>query len=446
MVRYHRMRRPSCPQPSRKLIKLNTAYEFWKRTEEPVEPGWRRVARIASTPPLRDYIVARLLEMVSKWMFRVTTSLVVWELTRDERMLAAALVFLLLPGLVMELVGGFFADRYDRRMVIILSCLGSIACNLLVALLALVGGLSIPLLFSLVTVYGAINAVSHASTKTIVTAFVPREHLSTAVSLNTVVFNVAGFIGPALAALVLSSLGTATAYLVCAVLSMGFIALFRRIPPPRRDSSAHQAGFLTALRHGLAHVLAVRLLLLLFVVHIGAIALARPFVEFVPAIVDHAFAGGAREAGIMLSAFGLGSVAGGLWLASREADTVRLVTIALSAMPAVAMAFLGIILSPYFPLAVAFSFAAGFGMILRGGAIQSLLQLVAHPSYRGRVMALHGVTFELGCIVGATVLGQLASAYSLDLALSLSVAIILALWLAIKGPMLASAAAVPARG
>jgi MFS family permease len=109
-------------------------------------------------------------------------------------------------------------------------------------------------------------------------------------------------------------------------------------------------------------------------------------------------------------------------------------------MPLFAAALLGIALSSSLWLMMLFSAIAGFGMITRGGAIQSLLQIETHPSYRGRVMALHGVTFEFGCIVGALSIGQLAKASSLPYALSICVALLLALWLAIRRPLAGAAA------
>ncbi len=419
-------------------------YDFWRSREEPAEAAWRRVARIAFTAPLRDYIFARVLEMTSKWMFRVTTPLIVWQLSHDERMLAWALVCLLLPGLVMELVGGIFADRYDRQKIMIVSCWGSLATNLLIAVFAVMGWLTLPWILGLTVLYGAVNAISHAASKTIVTAYVRREDLATAVSLNTVVFNVAGFIGPAMAAGIIYALGHAAAYVACAVFTLGFVILLKRIPPPADEAKIqHQHhNFIEALRAGLAHILGIKLLMYVFVLHIASIALARPFLEFVPAIVHHAFGGGVRETGIMLSAFGLGSIFGGLWLASCPANRIRLTVVALGAMPVFAAALIGIVMSPSLPWAAAFSFIAGAGMITRGGAIQSLIQLESHPAYRGRVVALHGATFEIGCIAGALLIGQLAQLVPLSVALSVSVVLLVVLWVWIRGP-LKTAAEVP---
>ena len=418
---------------------MHITYDLWRAVDEPAEAGWKRVLRIAMTPPLRDYIFARVLEMTSKWMFRVTTPMVVWQLSHDERMLAAALVSLLLPGLVMELVGGIFADRYDRQKIMTFSCWASLACNLVIAGFAMAGWLTLPWLLGMTVVYGAVNSVAQAASKTIVTAYVRKEDLATAVSLNTVVFNVAGFVGPALAAGIMYALGTAAAYIACAAFTLAFVILLGRIPAPAHDRGSHHLSFFAALRDGFVHIVSVRLLAYVFLLHIGSIALSRPFVEFVPAIVHHAFHGGVKEAGIMLSAFGLGSICGGLWLAGAEANRIRLTTLALGAMPVFAASLVGILLSPNLGIASVFAFFAGIGMITRGGAIQSIIQLESQPAYRGRVVALHGVTFEIGCIAGALSIGELARGVSLNVALGMCVALLLLLWVFIRGPLKAAA-------
>jgi predicted MFS family arabinose efflux permease len=97
------------------------------------------------------------------------------------------------------------------------------------------------------------------------------------------------------------------------------------------------------------------------------------------------------------------------------------------------------VLSPSLPVAALFSFVAGAGMITRGGAIQSLIQLESQPAYRGRVVALHGVTFEIGCIGGALFIGQLAKVVSLGMALTTCVVLLVALWMWIRGPLKAAA-------
>lgn len=414
-------------------------YDIWPTAAAPAEAGWRRVARVAMSRPLCDYIVARILEMISKWMFRFTTPLVVWQLTHDERLLSMALICLLLPGLVMELVGGIVADRYDRKLIIIASCLGTLACNVVIAALSLMGSLTVGWLLGLTLLYGAITAISHAASKTIVTAYVKREELAAAVSLNTIVFHTAGFIGPALAAVLVASISPAAAYLTSALLSLAFALLFWRIPAPETDRTAHHKSFLPALADGFTHVRTVPLLFWIFCLHIGSVALARPFIEFVPAIVHHAFGGGAREAGVMLSAYGAGSICGGLWLASRTAHTSVLTAAALGAMPLFCICLVGILASPNLPVAAALALAAGFFMIVRGGAIQSLIQLESEPAFRGRVVALHGVSFEIGCIAGAFAIGQVAALAGLSVALGAGVALMMGLWLAIRGPIAAEA-------
>lgn len=404
------------------------------------ERAWQRVARIAGTPPLRDYIVARLLDVIGKWMFRLTNSWVVWQLTQSPAMVATAVFCLLAPGLLLEPIGGLIADRFDRRRTMALTSIASGLLNAVIAVMAFSGILRIDVLLVLLLSYGTINAISHASGKTIVTAFVPKHELPTAVSLNAVTFHTAQFIGPALAGIVIATLGTAAAYLICALLTFTFVAGLARIPPlPPIPETAPQ-GVVAALRAGLFHVLYDPLLRLLFVLHIAFATLGRPFIEFIPAFVDQVFAGGAGSVAVVTSAVGIGSLMGGLWLAGRD-NSRGLLPVALGAMPALALAMLLFTWSPSFWFMVLMALAAGIGMNARASSIQSMLQLEAAPDFRGRVVALYSVLMDLGAISGAFFIGVLAELAGLQIAISISVLLALAAWWLVRAPLQRAAAA-----
>lgn len=403
--------------------------DYWQELDEPEEPAWRRVARVAATPPLRDYIAARLIDMVGRWMLRFTNSLVVWELTRDYHMVALTVVAQLLPGLIFELVGGVMADRMDRRHVLMVSNVVGAAGTLALAVLAFTGLLTTALMFSLLLVQGAVHAFSHSASKTIVTQFVPKTQLATAVSLNAVVFNVAGFFGPALAGIVYAGFGAPASYLCCVVCAMTFVYMLRGVPPmpPEAGANAHQS-ILKGLQAALAYVLAARFVGLLFVLHMACAALARPFLDFVPGHVEQVLSGGPDQVAKIMSAVGVGSVFGGLWVASRTTRR-ELIAVALGAMPAFCLAMVAFAWCQAFWLSLVFAFLVGFGIITRGSATQSLLQLETNPGYRGRVVALYGVTMDVGALVGAFLIGKLAALLGISMSLTISILLALAIWL-----------------
>ena len=404
-------------------------------TVEARERSWQRVLRIAGTRPLRDYIMGRLLEMVGKWMFRFTNGWVVWTLTESPAMVGFALFCLLAPAMVIEPIGGVLADRYDKKRVLGITNLGAGLFAAIIAWLAFADMLRIEVLLVLLLAHGAIGAFSHASSKTIVAAFVPRQELPTAVALNSIIHNAAGFVGPAIAGNVIWLFGAPAAYALCAGMILTFLFFLRRVPPlPPEQGDVQRIGFVEAIRAGLAYVLQVRLLCLLFVLHVSAATLARPFIEFIPAMVTKLFAGGPGQVALVTSAMGIGSMAGGLWLAGRD-HAKGLLPVALGAMPILAMAMVAFVWSPVYWLCVVLAFVAGFGMISRNGATQTMLQLEAGPGYRGRVVALYSVTMEFGAIIGGLFTGLIAEVIGLKLAMSLAVALALMVWAYVRDPL-----------
>jgi MFS family permease len=349
-------------------------------------------------------------------------------------MVATAVLCLLAPGILFEPIGGVIADRYDRRRIMALSGIATAVLNVAIAFMAFAGMLRIDVLLMVLLAYGAINAVSHASGKTIVTAFVPKHELASAVSLNAVTFHTAQFIGPALAGIVIAALGAPSSYVIGALLTFCFVAGLQRVPPMPPTSAGARQGVAAALHASLYHVLGDPMLRLLFVLHVAFATLSRPFVEFIPAVIEQVFAGGAGNVAMVTSAVGIGSLMGGLWLAGRD-NSRGLLPVALGAMPALGLAMVLFIWSPSLWFAVLMALAAGVGMNARGSSIQSMLQLEAGADFRGRVVALYSVLMDVGAISGALFIGLLGELIGLRGAISTSVLLALLVWWIIRTPL-----------
>lgn len=406
--------------------------EHWQRQEEPAEAPWRRVLRIVSTRPLADFMLARLMEMLARWMLRLTNSWVVWDLTNDYQMVGWAMICLLIPGMIAEPLGGVLADRHDRRMLL---GLGNLACGLTaltMGLLALAGALSVPVLFVLIVLQGAALAFGQAPAKTLVVALVPKHEMASAVSLNATVFNVAGFVGPAIAGLLIWGTGAAGAYLAGAAMCAMFLLLLLRVPNVPAEGGPSHHSITGQLQAGFAYVLQAPLIGYLFLLHMISAGLARPFIEFIPGTVEQLFQGGPREASLIISALGVGSILGGLWLAGRD-SRAGLVGVALGAMPAFALTIVAYAWCGTYWLAMLTGFLFGIGIMVRATATQSLLQLETNPGYRGRVMALHGVTLDIGALSGALIMGAVAQWLGVQIALTVGAALSVAIWWWLKG-------------
>lgn len=411
--------------------------EHWQQEDEPAERPWRRVVRIVSTPPLRDFMLARLMEMLARWMLRLTNSWVVWELTRDYEMVAWAAICLLLPGMLAEPLGGVLADRYDKRLLLGFGNAMAGLTALASGVLAAAGLMNVPMLFALIIVQGAALSFGQAPAKTLVVAFVPKHEIAAAVSLNATVFNVAQFVGPAVAGFLIWGTGSAGAYFAATAMAIAFVLLLLRVPSVPADDPHGHHSIIGQLQAGFAYVLQAPLIGYLFILHMISASLARPFIEFIPGTVEQLFGGGPREASLIISALGVGSILGGLWLAGRD-SRAGLLGVALGAMPAFAATIVAYAWCGTYALALLFAFLFGLGIMIRATATQSVLQLETNPGYRGRVMALHGVTLDIGAFSGALIMGKIAQQFGVQVALTVGACLTVAIWFWLKGRLRAA--------
>jgi predicted MFS family arabinose efflux permease len=245
---------------------------------------------------------------------------------------------------------------------------------------------------------------------------VPRADLAAAVACNSLCFNVARFIGPAIAGPLIAWQGVVPAVLFnaasyfLATASMPFLrvaAAARRGHAPEGSVWAEaRAGFRYAGSHpgigpllGFAAICAV---------------LMRGVQEILPPFVDRIFARGADGLAVLTACIGIGALCSGLWIANRGklAGTTRL---AVGAVAVQALATIGFIATAYFPFALACAAVMGAAGSVHGIALQTLVQSAAEPSMRGRVLSLWGLITRACPAAGALILGATGEAFGLRL-------------------------------
>jgi MFS family permease len=228
------------------------------------------------------------------------------------------------------------------------------------------------------------------------------EHLRNAVTLNSVVVNVARTIGPAVAGILIATVGDGVCFLinagsfvavVASLVTMDLAALSPTVPAPRARGQ---------LREGLRYVrrtpqLAAPLLMMAL-----AGCLAYEFQVTLPVMADRALNAGATGFGFMTASMGLGAVAGGLLVAARGRTGLRPLVIASSGF-AVAMAMAT--LAPTLGVAMAALALVGAASIAFMSTGNSTLQLNAEPDMRGRVMSLWFVAFQGSTPIGGPIVG-----------------------------------------
>jgi MFS family permease len=355
-----------------------------------------------SVPNYRRYYGGQAISLIGTWMQMTAQSWLVLTLTHSGAALGVIVALQTLPVLLLGPYGGVVADRVDKRRVMIAlqSAMGVQAVVL--GLLAVTGVVRVWEIGILAAVLGLNNAFENPARQSFMMELVGAEHLRNAVSLNSVLVNVARAIGPAVAGILIATVGEGVCFLVNAgsfvavVLSLTTMdgTQLATVTPTRRARGQ--------LRQGLHYVRSTPTLAIPLVMMGIAGCLTYEFQVSLPVMADRGLRVGATGFGFMTAALGVGAVIGGLFVAARGTTGLR--PLVLSALGfGTALAFATI--APNLVLELLALGVAGAGSIAFMSMGNSTLQLNAAPDMRGRVMSLWFVAFQGSTPIGGPLVG-----------------------------------------
>lgn len=394
----------------------------------------------------RNYVIfssASEISHVGTWAQRVAVGWLTWELTHSGLWLGLISFADLFPTILFAPLTGAVADRVDRIWLMKICQALAILQGVALAVLTFSGLITIEILFAATFLLGTTISFNQPARLAIVPSLVAREDLAAAIGLNSVIFNIARFVGPAVSGLVIAGFGVGAAFAFNAITySIFLLSLFFLRIPAREEARAPSSvrnipqeiasGYSYAARHtGIGPMLVVLIVLAIC---------ARPYTELLPGFAGAVFNEGADGLALLTSATGLGAALGGLWLAQRG-SVVGLTRISVWSVLILALALLLFTATSDFVLGVVILFFAGFAMIITGVAEQTLMQNAVDPSMRGRVMGLYGMIQRGGPALGALGMGALSEHFGLrwPLAAGAVVCIGLFVWALRRTPTMAPA-------
>ncbi len=379
-----------------------------------------RAVRVLGQRTYGTYSAGNAVSLIGTWMHRVAVGWLAWELTHSAAWLGVIAFADLFPTVVTAPFAGAAADRWDRLRILRLTA--ALALALAAALLALsIGGvLGIFPLLAVTLGLGIITGIAQPARLALIASLVHRDDLTTAVAINSIVFNLARFIGPAFAGIAIVGGGVAVVFAVNALSYAAFLLALSRLPREvgkQAPVSARRGGggglgadLADGLRYTLGHRGIAPLLGLLVVTNICG----RPFVELLPGFAAQVFAAGPEGLALMTSAIGLGAIAGAIWLIGQSAPR-RLAGVTVLSTLSLAVGIVLFVEAPRLVLALPVLVVTGAAMVGAGVGAQTLIQLIVAPAMRGRVLALYGLIFRGGPALGAILMGALADHVGLAL-------------------------------
>jgi predicted MFS family arabinose efflux permease len=401
------------------------------RTDRQTTGGLGNIARAFAHRNYLVYVSGNSISLIGWWLERVAVGWLTWTLTHSGAWLGLISLADFLPVFFLAPFAGVLADRRDRvRTIRLTQWIGCVQASLL-AILVVSDAMTIEILFALVLMLGIASGVAQPSRLALIPTLVDRESLASALAINSVIFNLARFIGPALAGIVIAEIGIAAAFAANAVSYIAFqISLLnlRGLPPQlavgrQNVLRASVEAFSYACRHS-----GIGPMLLLFVVTtIGT----RGFIELFPGFADRVFGRGPQGLAMLTSTVGLGAICGASWMVLRSAIT-GLANVVLVCTLIMSLAILAFAATDAFFLALPCVFVAGAMMTITGTGAQTLIQAAVDARMSGRVMALYGMIFRAGPAVGAVLMGTLSEYIGLRLALALGAILSGSFWLATR--------------
>ena len=333
------------------------------------------------------------------------------------------------PVVIMGPIGGVLADRFDRASNMILFQSIAMIASAALFVLVMLGLINIWLLTGLTLAVGIASGLNSASRLALAPSLVPKEDLTTAIAMNSMVFNTARFIGPAIAGGVIKVWGVEFAFACNALSYLALIWALYSIKSKLAGASgpAKKSGNLIFdIKEGVAIVFANPGSRTVMIMMLATAILLRPTVQLLPGIADEVFSAGVDGFAYLTATIGGGAIAGGYWMAQRNSPKVF--DLALVGIVITLIGNAGLLAMSSILAGLPFAFFLGAGMVITGIGIQSTLQMTTPENIRGRVLSLYGICFMGGPALGALIIGAFAEVHGFKLPVFAATLLIFGFW------------------
>ena len=364
--------------------------------------------RALRNPNYRLFFFGQAISLVGTWITRLACSWLVYRLTGSEFLLGLVAFLGQIPALVISPIAGVYIDRWNRHRVLVITQAVSMCQSAALAGLTLTGYITVTDILILQGVQGVVNAFDTPARQSFVVQMVEdRADLPNAIALNSSLVNGSRMIGPAIGGLLIAAVGEGWCFAFDALSYVAVIGSLLAMKVRPTATPPQVVPLLDALAAGFRYVAGfapVRSGLLL----VAAVSLfGMPYQVLMPVIASDVLGGGANTLGVLMTATGVGALAGTMYLASRHTVLGLGRKIAQAAM-LFGVALLAFSTSSHLWLSLAILPFSGAGFIVALAATNTVVQTVVPETLRGRVMSLYTVAFLGTAPIGSLLAGVAA--------------------------------------
>ena len=402
--------------------------------------GLNHITRALRHRNYRLFFGGQSISLIGTWITRIATSWLVYRLTGSELLLGVVGFCGSIPLLILSPFAGVLVDRWDRHRILVITQVLSALQSAALAVLALMNVITVAEVIVLQLVQGVINSFDTPARQAFVVEMVEdREDLPNAIALNSSMINASRIIGPSIGGILIATVGEGWCFGVDAISYVAvIISLLLMTLTPAKKAGVIDTHMLEELRTGWKYVAGfapVRALLL----SVALVGLAgMPYATLMPVIASKVLHGGPHTLGILMTASGIGALAGTLYLASRH-TVVGLGKVIVAASLGLSLGLMAFSFSRALWLSMLILPVVGAGLMLQAAASNTILQTVVDERLRGRVMAFYSVAIMGTQPIGSLLAGMAAAHIGSEMTIFYGALACLAgaLWLGWKRPMLA---------
>lgn len=364
------------------------------------------------------YFGGQLISNIGTWMQIIAQAWVVYQIGHSELTLGLVAFASAIPTLLISPWGGVVVDRVSRRKVLIMTQSGAMLLAFVLAALTFTNVVQEWHVIVLSALLGVVNAFDAPARQAIIPELVGKKDLPNAIALNSMMFNSARVIGPAIAGMMLAVIGAAWCFTLNGISFFAvIIGLWLMKLPPRR-SVVHTTSPWQQLVGGVQYAANNREISTLILLSLVFSIFGISYFTVLPAFVEKILHQGSIAYGWINAASGLGAVIGALLLAHRVSNGRRgqLLVFTNIAFPLLLIAFA---FTSLYSLSLALAFGLGAGFMVQFTTINTLLQTRVEDEFRGRVMGLYTITFFGFAPFGNLLIGALGERFGLGFAITL---------------------------
>ncbi len=392
--------------------------------------GFGMLRETLALRPYRLFVIGTLSSNVGQWVQRVAIGWLTWELTQSTTWLGGIAIAEAAPSIALGFFAGTLIDRADQVKLLRVTQLFSLAYAAALAFFTLTALMTIWLLVFLVLTRGIVIAFSRPTRMTVIFGLVGREHLPSALAMNSMIFNFSRFLGPAIGGTIIASAGTGWTFVAAFLLFLPINLALRaidqaRIAMPAAASAARSiwAETIEGIRYILHHE-GIRTQLALLVI---TSICAKPLTDLFPGFAASVFARGSTGLAWLLSFHGAGAMLGAVWMSARG-ELKGLTRITLANILLMGVGLLLFVATDLFWLACPLAALLGFAFIVQSVSNQTLIQSAVHSSLRGRVLSVYGMIAQGVPSLGTVTMGAAAEHWQLRAPVAIGAALCIALW------------------